>query len=424
MALLQVSSQEILAQNLNCTLPLSCLNDCSGHGECVANDVCLSAERTRGQLIEEKCLSHTKCNCDEGWGGKDCSLDKENIAGLGLQAKCCDLRNEKCNQVNAIGYPFSTTDKIYVKVEYIERLDDLSENVIQEFTTARALSESNILIDLEGLGDLTLYKNINNLPSNLTLRESETKVKIWISYYPDEYKQVSSFLLYDSKCRSCKDGESSFLEDRCEIDGVCYLNDESSNKIDYLFCNTENPNEWTDNRCDGKAHSWTQWFDLDTPEGDGDLELFTLLDSQQTCRLESKLTEVRAESGLSVEEAGQHVHANESYGFMCLNKENEGGCVNYQIRQCCPNGYFTTVNTETSVGETQQVDRSTGEWSEVSDQSTDTESSVTKSEQSSEYSELNDATSVSNERTDQWNDATNQWTDSINTNEVVFTTGY
>jgi hypothetical protein len=43
-----------------------------------------------------------------------------NISELTLDRDCCDLRNEKCNEVNGFGFGLSTTDPIYVKIELSE----------------------------------------------------------------------------------------------------------------------------------------------------------------------------------------------------------------------------------------------------------------------------------------------------------------
>ena len=91
--------------------------------------------------------------------------------------------------------------------------------------------------------------------------------------------------------------------------------------------------------CNGLTHSWTEWINLDSPDGDGDLELFSILDHPLGCKTQSKLNQVQTVDGIWHNQAGQVVHFNDCYGFMCLNREqpNNETCLDYQFRQCCPN---------------------------------------------------------------------------------------
>lgn len=61
-----------------------------------------------------------KCECNSPYGGTDCSQDLTDIAELTVSPRFCDLRTENCTLVNGFGYPFSTRDTIYVRVEYTE----------------------------------------------------------------------------------------------------------------------------------------------------------------------------------------------------------------------------------------------------------------------------------------------------------------
>jgi hypothetical protein len=85
--------------------------------------------------------------------------------------------------------------------------------------------------------------------------------------------------------------------------------------------------------CSGD-YEWTEWFNYDTPDGDGDLELLNIFNAG--CGDQSKLDEVvTVHDGLSYSEAGQVVHLNRScFGFICLNKEqkNNESCFDYKIR--------------------------------------------------------------------------------------------
>ena len=99
--------------------------------------------------------------------------------------------------------------------------------------------------------------------------------------------------------------------------------------------------------CSG-SYEWTEWFNLDSPDGDGDLELISLY--KLGCGNQSKLDQVVTVDGLiPFNQTGQIVHFSpRCYGFMCLNRLQENGteCLDYQIRQCCPVG---TTNNSTNM---------------------------------------------------------------------------
>ena len=88
-----------------------------------------------------------------------------------------------------------------------------------------------------------------------------------------------------------------------------------------------------DTLCNGN-NVWTEWFNLDQPSGDGDLELFSLL--PYGCQF-PVLTQVETVDGLPFNQTGQTVHFNQCFGFMCLNQQNNNSCLDYRVRQCCNN---------------------------------------------------------------------------------------
>lgn len=102
--------------------------------------------------------------------------------------------------------------------------------------------------------------------------------------------------------------------------------------------------------CNGITHSWSEWMNTDSPDGDGDLELIELLGLG--CA-DSTYMQIQTVDGISYENSGQVVHYKPCFGFICLNseqKENET-CKDYQVRQCCP--ILQTTTSETSTEETE-----------------------------------------------------------------------
>ena len=83
-------------------------------------------------------------------------------------------------------------------------------------------------------------------------------------------------------------------------------------------------------------YEWTEWFNLDTPDGDGDLELLTVFN--KGCNNPNKY-QIETIDGISYNQTGQVTHLNTTcFGFMCLNREqpNNATCNDYMLRQCCP----------------------------------------------------------------------------------------
>lgn len=79
-------------------------------------------------------------------------------------------------------------------------------------------------------------------------------------------------------------------------------------------------------------NAWTEWYNLDEPSGDGDLELFGLF--EYGCK-NASVTQVESVDGIPFNETNQVVHIGDSYGFICLNFENNNPCLDYKVRQCC-----------------------------------------------------------------------------------------
>ena len=87
--------------------------------------------------------------------------------------------------------------------------------------------------------------------------------------------------------------------------------------------------------------NWTEFFDRDNPNGDGDLESLSDINIQFPGRACSNPTAVDAQlvsSGNDYRSAGQIVQISPQIGFICENRRqaNRGGCLDYRVRFCCP----------------------------------------------------------------------------------------
>ena len=86
---------------------------------------------------------------------------------------------------------------------------------------------------------------------------------------------------------------------------------------------------------------WTEFFDTDNPDGDGDFEILPDINFQFPGRVCSNPTAVDAQlvpSGKDYRSVGQVVRISLSTGFTCLNREqpNSRACLDYRVRFCCP----------------------------------------------------------------------------------------
>ena len=107
--------------------------------------------------------------------------------------------------------------------------------------------------------------------------------------------------------------------------------------------------------CNGLDHKWTEWYNTDSPDGDGDLELVNL-SGNFGCR-NPQHVQVETLNGTPYDQTGQLVHLNTAcFGFMCLNKEQPFNhtCMDYRIRLCCKH---ETIETTTSISPTTTMEQ-------------------------------------------------------------------
>ncbi|XP_049676666.1 mucin-2 isoform X11 [Accipiter gentilis] len=135
--------------------------------------------------------------------------------------------------------------------------------------------------------------------------------------------------------------------------------------------------------CFGLICNWTQWFDVSKPEEDGgDYETYDAIRKEhgnKICEAPEDI-ECRAKDNpdMSLEELGQKVECNVTYGLICKNEEQDATmwqlCYNYEIRvNCCewseiscettstlsPTPTATSTTTSTTVPITTTVRQST-----------------------------------------------------------------
>ena len=149
---------------------------------------------------------------------------------------------------------------------------------------------------------------------------------------PDKYQiETIDGIPYD------KTGQVTVLNTTC-FGFMCLNKDQVNNETCYDYrirqcC----PIKYNQDETCKDDHQWTEWFNLDSPDGDGDMELLNIFNLG--CNSLSTFNQVQTVEGISFEETGEVCHLNTTcFGFMCLNKEqpNNGTCSDYKLRQCCP----------------------------------------------------------------------------------------
>lgn len=100
---------------------------------------------------------------------------------------------------------------------------------------------------------------------------------------------------------------------------------------------------------------WTEWFDVSNPEVDGgDYETYEAIRKKhgdKVCEAPEKI-QCRAENmpDVSLEELGQKVECNVTYGLICRNEEQDVTmwelCYNYEIRVNCCKWQETSCETK------------------------------------------------------------------------------
>ncbi|XP_026580481.1 mucin-5AC-like, partial [Pseudonaja textilis] len=101
---------------------------------------------------------------------------------------------------------------------------------------------------------------------------------------------------------------------------------------------------------------WTEWYDVHFPtlDNEGDFETYDIIKAtgKDICENPEHI-ECRAEKfpNKTIDEIGQNVQCNVSFGFVCKNEDQLGMlqiCFNYQIKVYCCNNECLTTPTETS----------------------------------------------------------------------------
>ena len=91
------------------------------------------------------------------------------------------------------------------------------------------------------------------------------------------------------------------------------------------------------NADDTSTHAWTDWLDFDNPGGNGDYETLDLHQTNNNvCTapvdIECRVVSTSADASTT----GQTVTCTPQQGFSCVNAQNTGVCLDYEVRFLCP----------------------------------------------------------------------------------------
>ena len=88
---------------------------------------------------------------------------------------------------------------------------------------------------------------------------------------------------------------------------------------------------------DTSTHAWTDWLDFDNPGGNGDYETLDLHQTNNNVCTAPVDIECRVVStGADASTTGQTVTCTPQQGFSCVNAQNTGVCLDYEVRFLCP----------------------------------------------------------------------------------------
>ena len=93
---------------------------------------------------------------------------------------------------------------------------------------------------------------------------------------------------------------------------------------------------------------WTEFFNRDNPNRDGDFETLASIDRQfggRSCLNPTAVDVQLVSNGRDYRSVGQVVQLNLTLGFICLNREQPEGrnCLNYKVRFCCPSKFLKVL---------------------------------------------------------------------------------
>ncbi|ELU09404.1 hypothetical protein CAPTEDRAFT_223958 [Capitella teleta] len=197
-----------------------CLNDCSGHGQCISGS----------------------CVCEAGYSTVDCSVSERSppyvheLPNYGL----CDVSVMNCNTVLVWGRHFANSPNLVCHLTEVE-VDEVSYRRLSKTVTVKAI-----------------YLNFNAVKCTVPTIRSYL---ISISNNQETYSDPLLFIPFDPACNQCYMTNTTCIKKKnsCIINGKCYHEGEVSLVDSCLICKAyENEYQWTSR---GAAYCEHPWWD-------------------------------------------------------------------------------------------------------------------------------------------------------------------
>ncbi len=135
--------------------------------------------------------------------------------------------------------------------------------------------------------------------------------------------------------------------DYCSYDsvsGICFDKDRSCGGFDKSECLNTNGCEW-------ELVSWTQWFDMDNVNGNGDYEPLSKIRNKYPTEICDSPTLIQCETlgGVDWNETGQNLTCDLNSGLFCSNDDNSGFCHDYRVRFYCGELSYECLDSDSGI---------------------------------------------------------------------------
>ncbi|XP_052073138.1 von Willebrand factor D and EGF domain-containing protein-like isoform X3 [Mytilus californianus] len=158
------------------------------------------------------------CECDNGFEGEDCSVDRRKgpeLFGL-VEESFCDLSKRPCSFISVFGNGFYASDRVKCRIidAKIEQ-NEVKPNLLNVTTDGSLITFAEVKCPLEQM-DVNKSQVFPVLDAYL----------VAVSFDEIKYSTGSPIIVYDSTCTICKDKNGTvdcrMRDDVCVVERKCY----------------------------------------------------------------------------------------------------------------------------------------------------------------------------------------------------------
>ncbi|VDI19176.1 Hypothetical predicted protein [Mytilus galloprovincialis] len=158
------------------------------------------------------------CDCDEGFEGEDCSVDRRigpELFGL-VEESFCDLSKRPCSFISVFGNGFYESDRVKCRIMEAQIVQyEVKPNVRNVTTDGSLITFAEVKCPLEQM-DVSKSPNFPVLDAYL----------VAVSFDEIKYSTGSPIIVYDSTCTICKNRNGTvdckMRDDVCIVERKCY----------------------------------------------------------------------------------------------------------------------------------------------------------------------------------------------------------